>query len=363
MSPCIEESCLFVGEVATQTDAQEEAVTCRERDTCSWPPQNPAGVFASLCIAVTLAGCCASLSKMFDDSRTREAITTDKHVLKSLHYQACPIREACQCIESIPAFHRAPCAREIAPPPPSSTTPACLENVVPGALGWEGSILDATGALECTFLKPPERRELEREAQTSGFCGLRSHQSIFKDTCDNYDEVVTKSLRHLLRPGDIVILSNYDSFVAGKFSNNASLEVMVTRIGEFYNVVHSQGANLVLVGSPPHIGCPDTENYLLKCSPGQHGSMPCRMCDVNVAASELAHKPLKDAYTRLASELDGTMFFDIHELLCDNVTCGAMIPGTRVMGHRDSHHLTRAASIYLAQFLCSALGKAGWMPK
>jgi len=291
--------------------------------------------------------------------------------------------------------------------------PTCLENITPGALGWEGNIQDSKGDFECTFMKPPERRKLEREAQTclepdrgvngnksamfvfgdsharmllvglrkrfggnlsvrflcvsgswcSGFCGLRSHQSIFKDTCDNYDEVVTKSLRHLLRPGDIVILSNYDSFVAGKFSNNASLEVMVTRIGEFYNVVHSQGANLVLVGSPPHIGCPDTENYLLKCSPGQHGSMPCRMCDVNVAASELAHKPLKDAYTRLASELDGTMFFDIHELLCDNVTCGAMIPGTRVMGHRDSHHLTRAASIYLAQFLCSALGKAGWMPK
>jgi len=289
--------------------------------------------------------------------------------------------------------------------------PTCLENITPGALGWEGNIQDSKGDFECTFMKPPERRKLEREAQTclephrggdgnksamfvfgdsharmllvglrqrfddylsvhflcvsgswcSAFHSLRGHAT--KVPCDNYDKVVKESLRRLLRPGDIVIFSNFDRHAARHGENhiNASLERMVTRIGELHKIVHSQGANLVLVGSPPRIGC--GARYLLKCSSGQHGSMPCGTCDVEVTASELDHKPLKDTYTRLASASDSIMFFDIHALLCDNVTCGAMIPGTRVKGHRDAHHLTRAASIYLAQFLCSALGRAGWMPK
>jgi hypothetical protein len=191
--------------------------------------------------------------------------------------------------------------------------------------------------------------------------------------CDNYAKIVMESLRRLLRPGDIVIVSNYDWHADLKYGDDhheqfdyhyhLPLGPLVTRIEELHMVVHSQGSKLVLVGSPPHLRTECQEEYFGNCTPRHDGSTPCGACDVTVAHSELRHKPLTDAYIRLASELADTLFFDIHKILCDTVTCGAMIPGTSVVGRVDHHHVSRAASIYVAQFLCSALSSAGWTLK
>jgi len=118
-----------VGEIAKENEANEDACgtdadtdECSETaaDTCRGRRLNLASVFVRLFIAVTLAVCFAHAlrSIMFDDSRTGEAIIAKNSVLKSLQLQACPIKEACECIESVPTFHRAPCARDITPPPP-----------------------------------------------------------------------------------------------------------------------------------------------------------------------------------------------------------------------------------------------------
>merc|ERR1712008_59633 len=116
------------------------------------------------------------------------------------------------------------------------------------------------------------------------------------------------------------------------------------------------GAGLVLVGPSPLL-----RDMGSNCVPSSMHPNAAKKCEVSRQASQLKHRLLHDAYADLERELDGILFFDIHKLLCDANTCGAMIPGSNVIGFFDQHHINRAGSRYIAQFMCGELSKSGWM--
>jgi hypothetical protein len=193
-----------------------------------------------------------------------------------------------------------------------------------------------------------------------GFCSLKSYSYALQagwiadaddnvkddamERCDNYAKVVMKSLPSLLRPGDIVIVSNMDHW--GPLGLHDEMRALGTRMEELHNVVHSQGAILVLVGPSPVLSYISSE------------CVPAEICDVSLNG----HQALWNLYAHLGKKMNGTLFFDIQKFLCDDTHCGVMIPGTQVKAYFDKHHVSLVASQYLAQFLCSALSKAGWLP-
>jgi peptidoglycan/LPS O-acetylase OafA/YrhL len=185
-----------------------------------------------------------------------------------------------------------------------------------------------------------------------------------KETCGDFAKVIMQSLNSSVRRGDIVIVSNFDEWVDGrdeedtkgmtKADRQDQIRALSERIEELHGIVHSKGAILVMVGSPPVLSNKGSE-----CIPTIFEPQKAKECDVNATASELSHQLLTDAYARLESKLPGTVFFDIHKLLCDDASCGATIPGTNVIGFSDQHHVSEAGSGYLAQFLCPALTNVG----
>jgi hypothetical protein len=194
-----------------------------------------------------------------------------------------------------------------------------------------------------------------------GFCSLDAYSYKFqagwlkraghgvkkdaRERCDNYARVVKDSLRSALLPGDIVIVSNLDHWDSSELVEE--LPALGTRIVELHTIVHSQGATLVLVGPSPEL-----PRVSEKC-------VPAKVCDVGLGG----HQATKQLYARLENDLDGIFFFDIQKLLCDDSHCGVMIPGTQVSAYLDRHHISRVASHYVAQFLCSDLSRAGLLPK
>jgi hypothetical protein len=186
-----------------------------------------------------------------------------------------------------------------------------------------------------------------------GFCSLKSfwprlvegkplHDTMKR--CESYAQVVMKSLRYRLRPGDIVVMSNFDFW--SPHGLEPELQALGTRIEELHNIVHSQGAILVLVGPSPKL-----KREAWKC-------VPAEVCDVSPK-----RQAMKNLYARLENTMDGILFLDIEKLLCDGDHCGVAIPGNTVSAYQDQHHLSRVGSQYLAQFLCSDLSKAGWLAK
>jgi hypothetical protein len=170
-------------------------------------------------------------------------------------------------------------------------------------------------------------------------------KSDARERCDNYAKVVMEFLSSLLRPGDIVMVSNMDHWNSERLVEG--LSALGTRIEELNAIVSSQGATLVLVGPSPELPAVSEE------------CVPANVCDVGLDG----HQAMKQLYARLEDDLDGVLFFDIHKLLCDDAHCGVMIPGTQVSAYLDKHHVSRVASHYLAQFLCSDLSRAGLLPK
>lgn len=341
--------------------------------------------------------------------------------------QTCPSKEACGCVGSIPTLHRPSCG-QFEPSEGSaalSAMPACLESIIPGVPGWENKDFfespchlrdppehEALEALSRRCLEPDRGRDGTKGAmfvigdshagmlldglvdrfggnfsvtslRTSGrwCCGFCSYESFpmqllshldwnaetkehAKVACEDFAQVVMKSLNGSLRHGDIVIMSNFDEWVEGRDEEDTKgmtradrqdqIRALSDRTEELHRIVHSKGATLVMVGSPPFLKKKGSE-----CVPTQFEPEKAKECDVNTTASELSHKLLTDAYARLESELNGTLFFDIHKLLCDDALCGATIPGTTVIGYSDEHHVSKSGSGYLAQFLCPALTKVG----
>jgi len=334
--------------------------------------------------------------------------------------QTCPSQEACGCIVNISTFHRSSCGlvKSSEESRLLSVMPACVVSITPGTVGWDNHDFWES---DCHVKKPLPKAELEALSQKClepdrgrdviktamfvigdshagmlvdglrdrfgsqmsihsfrssgnwccGFCSKESYpQGHFSADlaqegmaiCEDFAQVVMTSLRSSLRRGDIVIMNNYGHWRDGAKGTTRTqlsdqIKALSTRIEELHGIVHSRGANLVIVGPSPVLKKKGSE-----CVGTAFQPQEARECDINATASELSYRSMADSYARLGRKLTGTLFFDAHRLLCDGAVCGARIPGTDVIGFSDAHHVSEAGSGYLAQFLCPALASLGWLP-
>jgi len=118
----------------------------------------------------------------------------------------------------------------------------------------------------------------------------------------------THFLQHVLRPRDIVVLSNLDHWY-GEDGHEDYIRFVKAKLCELHSVVQSYDALLVLVGPSPWL-----KEKGFNCVPGAIHPDAARKCEISAQASQL----------------------------------------------RD-HHVDCARSRYLAQFLCAELSKSGWM--
>jgi len=385
-----------------------------ERPIRSWRPKNVALVFIVSVLAVEFAEICLFalhwnlLGDLYLGGRAPASGGVVNMTIKD--NGACQSK-ACHCIYRIPTLHRPPCAQPRADDDALAGPPDCLENIAPGARGWQGIEFFHE---ECHLRNPhpnsvvehlvpkcltPQRGQNGKKralfvigdshagmllsgirkrfngsfsvtsyrasgAWCCGFCDPASAPHFFKsrparlwnpEACRVFSKKITDFLQHVLQPRDIVVVSNLDYWSA-EDRHEANIRLVRAKLRELHRVVQSNDALLVLVGPSPWL----SDNGF-NCVPSAIHPDVARNCEISAQASQLRHSLLHGTYADLERELDGTLLFDIHKLLCDNKTCGAMIPGSNVFGMYDTNHVDRAGSRYLAQFLCSELSTSGWM--
>merc|ERR1712194_727651 len=100
-------------------------------------------------------------------------------------------------------------------------------------------------------------------------------------------------------------------------------------INHLHWIVSSLQATLVLTGFPVILFC----NCAVKrCGP--------KSCTESMSGFRQKRSLAYRTYQHLQISLRGLRFFDYLQLLCDKDTCGAYVPGTKIIAYKDHHHLT-----------------------
>ena len=64
----------------------------------------------------------------------------------------------------------------------------------------------------------------------------------------------------------------------------------------------------------------------------------------------------------LAARYPNTVFvYELGPLMCDGRVCNSQVPGTSLRAYDDYHHLSSAAALYHAPYLCAAMDAWRWL--
>ena len=160
--------------------------------------------------------------------------------------------------------------------------------------------------------------------------------------CEVYRNQVTRSLEEQVRPLDIVVISN--AMFKWDASQPAFLRDSIARFV-------ARGARVILPGDVPIL--PHWATY---CIPTRWSSDALSRCTTpRLDALEWLNWDATRELKALAHSVAHVSYVPIHELFCDNDTCGAVVPGTSTFAYFDNAHLTTAGAEYLWPFLCPHL--------
>ena len=168
------------------------------------------------------------------------------------------------------------------------------------------------------------------------------------DKVREYQETVLMMLQQGLRAGDVVALlrkeidersgPNEDHYVA------------------FYQ------ASLL-----PHIQARGAKLLLLQDSFGMKSGFDPDLCASHLHSSECEYAysswsaapyPIHNLGIKnaLAARYPNTVFvYELGPVLCDGRVCNSQVPGTSLRAYDDYHHLSSAAALYHAPYLCAAM--------
>lgn len=183
--------------------------------------------------------------------------------------------------------------------------------------------------------------------------GLKSYfgDDKFKE-CQNHNELVTAKLFDQLVPGDIVAVSNsatsFDRpLIEWAAAYKTALESLHTRVS-------ARGGKMMMFGFSPVL-----ENRGTSCIPTYFEPEAPSKCEKPLQTSRMNAKGVMQALATLPPRI---VFFDHHDLFCDNRVCGAFVPGTKTLAFADTSHFTAAAQRYLAPYLCDFLSSHDMLP-
>ena len=168
------------------------------------------------------------------------------------------------------------------------------------------------------------------------------------DKVQQYQENVLMMLQQGLRAGDVVALVRKE-IDEGSGPNES-------------NFVAFYQASLL-----PHIRTRGAKLLLLQDSFGMKSRIDPGLCALHLHSSECEYAysswstapyltynlGVKNA---LAARYPNTVFvYELGPLLCDGRVCNSQVPGTSLRAYDDYHHLSSAAALYHAPYLCAAM--------
>jgi len=167
--------------------------------------------------------------------------------------------------------------------------------------------------------------------------------------CRDFHEYEMWVLEEAAQPGDVVAISNIAAKLpAGDAANDfGSLVQRMRRLG-------SANVTVLVLEDTPYL-----PKWGSSCVPTVLNPKASEGCELKKNRSEAYVQPARSVLSSLAQNHSDVIFFDYHDLFCDNRTCGAMIPGTHTLGILDNHHMTEYGAAYVAPFLCSKIKDSG----
>jgi len=151
-----------------------------------------------------------------------------------------------------------------------------------------------------------------------------------------------------LRSGDVVAMSFFIEQAKRRHASKEWISKYLSFLEEWTAVVKSKGAALVVFG--------DQYSFLRTEDPSRCRVMPMIQPPwCFPARSEVMRSPVLVA----VSARNDWLYFGVEGLFCSREFCSPFIPDTDYLAYSDYHHLSEAASAYLAPFICSFFREHG----
>jgi peptidoglycan/LPS O-acetylase OafA/YrhL len=171
------------------------------------------------------------------------------------------------------------------------------------------------------------------------------------DKVRQYQETVLMMLQQGLRAGDVVALVRWEIDLHAPGSSVSESSFVAFYQASLLPQIQARGAKLLLLH--------DSFGMKYGFDPG-----PCarhlHSSECEYAYNSWSTEPHRTynlgVKNALAARYPNTVFvYELGPLLCDGRVCNSQVPGTSLRAYDDYHHLSSAAALYHAPYLCAAM--------
>lgn len=171
------------------------------------------------------------------------------------------------------------------------------------------------------------------------------------DKVRQYQETVLMMLQQGLRAGDVVALVRWEIDLHAPGSSVSESSFVAFYQASLLPQIQARGAKLLLLhdsfgmkyGFDPGLCARHLHSSECEYAYNSWSTEPHRTYNLGV----------KNA---LAARYPNTVFvYELGPLLCDGRVCNSQVPGTSLRAYDDYHHLSSAAALYHAPYLCAAM--------
>mmetsp|Transcript_56523 Transcript_56523/g.103791 ORF Transcript_56523/g.103791 Transcript_56523/m.103791 type:complete len:789 (-) Transcript_56523:95-2461(-) len=185
--------------------------------------------------------------------------------------------------------------------------------------------------------------------------GVTWAPNVPRGLCEEIIKNATTEIARSVGQGDLVVLSNKNF---KHLTSQQWIKDFLTLLDTLYKAVSARRGNLLLLG--PRQTLPANG---ASCVPTLFDRNRAARCEMPLETSKKQVWPLLQILHNFTLGKHGVAVFDYHELLCDDRTCSAFVPGTKTLAFRDDFHLTKPGSEYLAPYICAFLNSHDMFPK
>lgn len=179
----------------------------------------------------------------------------------------------------------------------------------------------------------------------------------FHDVTENHyatiEEKMMQVLHEELREGDVVVVHMWGIKFNEPAHSTTKRDLWTRLFTKILQETSVSKATFVLLSDVPKL-----QGVGPRCMPTALKNESA--CGTSLAESRTYTIGMHELLAEFA--LKGAHVMDFQPLLCGKQECNERVPGTGTLAYHDSHHINRAASLYLSPFLCSYFAKEGILP-
>mmetsp|Transcript_74860 Transcript_74860/g.124323 ORF Transcript_74860/g.124323 Transcript_74860/m.124323 type:complete len:760 (+) Transcript_74860:89-2368(+) len=175
------------------------------------------------------------------------------------------------------------------------------------------------------------------------------------DECERNTKKATAAVVNNLRKGDIIAISNLWTH---REHENHWMDGFFSMLDSLHAAASSRGAKILLIG--PKADLPDQGQ---SCVPTLFHRNVTGKCELPVQKAREVISPVLQTLKKFTEGRPAIALFEYQDVLCDDRTCGAFVPGTKTLQFYDTIHLTEAGSLYLAPYISYFLNSHDMFPR